>query len=173
MPYYMRTLFTLVNFFYLAGGDIRLISQFEEIEMTSSSSTMSDADTEYKKGGCCAFSGKAKWSGVNIAAMVIGFVLWWPIGLFLLFWILTGHDVSSLPEDIAEKWHRFNGSPSSNTAVTDNEVFNDYQQTQYDRIREIKEEIKSRARRFTDFRSTAKRRADEEEFRQFMDDKPS
>ena len=88
MPYYMRTLFTLVNFFYLAGGDIRLISQFEEIEMTSSSSTMSDADTEYKKGGCCAFSGKAKWSGVNIAAMVIGFVLWWPIGLFLLFWIL-------------------------------------------------------------------------------------
>ena len=141
--------------------------------MTSSSSTMSGGDTQHKKGGCCAFSGKAKWSGVNIAAMVIGFVLWWPIGLFLLFWILTGHDVLNLPEDITEKWHQFKGDPSNKTGVTDNEVFNEYQQTQYDRIRELKEEIKSRARRFTDFRSAAKRRADEQEFRQFMDDTPS
>ena len=92
---------------------------------------------------------------------------------FLLFWILTGHDVLSLPEDIAKKWHQLKGSQSSETGVTDNEVFNDYQQTQYDRIREIKEEIKSRARRFTEFRANAKRRADEEEFRKFMDDTPS
>ena len=141
--------------------------------MTSSSSTMSGSDTQHKKGGCCGSGGKANWSGVNIAAMVIGFVLWWPIGLFLLFWILTGHEVLNLPADLAEKWHQFKGDQSSKTAVTDNDVFNDYQQTQYDRIREIKEEIKSRARRFTEFRSAAKRRADEEEFRQFMDDKPS
>ena len=56
---------------------------------------------------------------------------------------------------------------------TGNQVFNEYQQTQFDRIREIKDEIKERARRFADFRSDAKRRADEEEFRRFMDDSPS
>ncbi len=141
--------------------------------MTCSSSTMSGSDTQYKNEGCCRFNGKANWSGVNIAAMVIGFVVFWPIGLFLLFWILTGHDVLNLPADFATKWHQLKGSPSSKTGDTDNGVFNDYQQTQHDRIREIKEEIKSRARRFTEFRSAAKRRADEEEFRQFMDDKPS
>ena len=56
---------------------------------------------------------------------------------------------------------------------SDNEIFNEYQQTQYDRISEIKEEIRTRARRFAEFRSDAKRRADEEEFRRFMDDSPS
>lgn len=159
--------------FYLAGGDTRLISQLEEIKMTCSSSTMNGSDSQYKKESCCGFGGKGKWSGVNIAAMVIGFVLFWPIGLFFLFWILTGHDVLNLPSDLAGKWHQFKGKQSSNTGVTDNVVFNDYQQTQYDRIREIKEEIKSRARRFTEFKAAARRRADEEEFRQFMDDTPS
>lgn len=159
--------------FYLAGGDTRLISQLEEIKMTVSTSTVSGSDTQSKNGKCCGFDGKANWSGANIVAMIIGFVLFWPIGLFLLFWIMTGRDVLDLPAAIADKWRQFKGNQSSKTEVTDNEVFNDYQQTQYDRIREIKEEIKSRAKRFTEFRSAAKRRADEEEFRQFMDDTPS
>ena len=134
---------------------------------------MSDGDTQHNKGRCCGSGAKANWSAVNLAAMIVGFVLWWPIGLFLLFWILTGHEVANLPEDITNKWRQFKGNQSHQTRETDNEVFNDYQQTQHDRIREIKEEIKSRARRFTEFRSDAKRRADEEEFRQFMDDTPS
>ncbi len=57
--------------------------------------------------------------------------------------------------------------------VEDNVVFSEYQQTQYDRIREIKDEIKSRSKRFNDFRASAKRRADQEEFNQFMADSPS
>jgi hypothetical protein len=51
-------------------------------------------------------------------------------------------------------------------------VFNTYQNTQYDRIREIKEEIRARAKRFSEFRADVKRRADEEEFNQFMSNAP-
>ena len=141
--------------------------------MTSSTSTMNDNGNQYSSRGCCGFGGKANWSGINIAAMVIGFVLFWPIGLFFLYWIMTGRNVLDLRADLAEKWHQFKGGESRKSGGTDNEVFNEYQQTQYDRIREIKEEIKNRARRFAEFRSTAKRRADEEEFRRFMDDTPS
>ncbi len=142
--------------------------------MTSSTNTMNDSDMQYKRHGGCVFGGKsANWSGFNIAAMVIGFVLFWPIGLFLLYWIMTGRNVADLSGHLSEKWHQFKGGNSSKSGGTDNEVFNEYQQTQYDRIREIKEEIKSRARRFSEFRSNAKRRADEEEFRRFMDDTPS
>ena len=57
-------------------------------------------------------------------------------------------------------------------ADTDNVVFNEYQQTQYDRVNEIKEEIKVRAKRFYEFRSDAKRRADAEEFNNFMSNSP-
>ena len=55
---------------------------------------------------------------------------------------------------------------------SDNSLFNEFQQTQYDRIREIKEEIADRSRRFQDYRADAKRRADEEEFNSFMSNSP-
>ena len=60
----------------------------------------------------------------------------------------------------------------SKDARSDNVVFNEFQQTQYDRIREIRDEIKERSRRFAQFRANAKRRADEEEFNRFMGDAP-
>jgi hypothetical protein len=44
----------------------------------------------FAKGGCCK---KGNWSGMNIAAMVIGFVLFWPIGLVLLYWNISGRDI--------------------------------------------------------------------------------
>jgi hypothetical protein len=116
---------------------------------------------------------KGNWSFMNIAAMVVGFVLFWPVGLFLLFWNISGRDVRNLPNAIQEKCAAmFNGSFGRSRKQKDstdtNSVFEEYQQTQYDRITEIKEEIKDRARRFGIFRSDAKRRADESEFKEFM-----
>lgn len=109
-----------------------------------------------------------RWTGVNIAAMVVGFVLFWPVGLVVLFWIYTGRDVQELPGAIKEQWGRMFHGTKRTQEDSDNVVFNDYQQTQYDRIREIKEEIKSRAQRFGEFRMSARRRADQEEFDRFM-----
>ena len=110
----------------------------------------------------------ARWSGINIAAMVVGFVFFWPVGLVVLYWIMTGRNVQELPGAVRDQWSRmFNGSRAPQ-GHADNVVFSDYQQTQYDRIREIKEEIKSRAQRFSEFRMGARRRADQEEFDRFM-----
>lgn len=126
-------------------------------------------------GGCCGnWGGRANWSGFNIAAMVVGFMVFWPIGLFLLYWIIQGRSVKELPQSIREQWSRMTGGRRDNsTGASDNTVFNEFQQAQYDRIREIKDEIKQRSRRFAEFRAKAKRRADEEEFSQFMAESPS
>ena len=62
---------------------------------------------------------------------------------------------------------------SSDVDDSGNSVFNAFQQTQHDRISEIKEEIRDRARRFSEYRADAQRRADEAEFNQFMSNKPS
>ena len=120
--------------------------------------------------GCCT---KGNWSGINIAAMVIGFIVFWPIGLLILYWNIKGRNVKDLPAAIQQKWSAMvNGSwsPSkgSDGMSSENTVFDEYQQTQYDRIVEIKEEIKNRARSFKDFRSDSKRRADDAEFKEFM-----
>lgn len=116
------------------------------------------------------FSRKGSWTGYNIAAMVLGFVFFWPVGLVILYWIIRGRDVRDLPAAAREKWSVFFGSSDRRGG---NIVFEEYQQTQYDRIREIKSEIKERSRRFAEFREEAQRRADQEEFNQFMASSPT
>jgi len=119
---------------------------------------------------------KANWSPLNIGAMVVGFILFWPIGLFVLYWNISGRDARDLPAAVKQKWsamfNRNRSTSVSASAATHNSVFDEFQQTQYDRIAEIKEEIKERTRRFNDFRSDAKRRAEEEEFKTFMASNP-
>ena len=117
-------------------------------------------------------SDRAKWSSFNIAAMVLGFVFFWPIGLIVLGWILSGRHVQELPGAIRQLWSTVFDKSDDSVSNSGNSVFHDYQQTQYDRIREIKEEIKVRSHRFGEFRSNAKRRADQEEFDQFMASSP-
>ncbi len=117
----------------------------------------------------------SRWSGTNIAVMVIGFIVFWPIGLALLAWIMSGRDVRDLPATIKMLWNQYFGGMGKEARVmsgSDNIVFNEYQQTQYDRISEIKNEIRERSRRFRDFSMQAKRRADQEEFDQFMANAP-
>jgi len=89
----------------------------------------------------------------------------------MLYWIMTGRQVTELPGAVREQWANWTGRNRGSGALgADNVVFAEYQQTQYDRIHEIKQEIKERARRFNDFRADVKRRADQEEFNQFMAD---
>lgn len=113
------------------------------------------------------------WSGANIAAMVLGFVLFPPLGFVVLVWTILGHPIQELPGWVRDKWSQTFGSrPARQTEGGDNVVFNQYQQTQYDRIREIKDEIRRRAEAFRSFRSDAKRRQDQREFDEFMSSGP-
>jgi hypothetical protein len=146
--------------------------------MSSSSGSTNDQSNNRSRGQCCGGWGKkGNWSGLNIAAMVLGFVFFWPVGLFVLYWIITGRNVKKMPQEVRHQWSRVTGNRNgndsfSNNGRNDNVVFNEFQQTQYDRIREIKEEVKARSHRFSEFRTNAKRRADEDEFNRFMADAP-
>lgn len=147
-----------------------------------SSTTQNDVSSAGKAWSCG--SGRSshrershRWSGTNIAVMVIGFIIFWPIGLALLAWIMSGRDVRDLPAAIKMLWNQYSGGIGIGReqrfmAGSENIVFNEYQQTQYDRISEIKNEIRERSRRFRDFSMQAKRRADQEEFEQFMANAP-
>lgn len=143
--------------------------------MTSSNGSATD------KSSTCTFGfkgkrdcGKGNWSPMNTGAMVLGFIAFWPLGLVLLYWNISGRDVRDLPAATKEKWAMLRAKKNHHHSAetTDNSLFNEFQQTQYDRIREIKEEIKDRSNRFKDFRADAKRRADEEEFNSFMSNSP-
>jgi len=122
--------------------------------------------------GPCFLSTQQKWSVVNIAGMVLGFVLFWPLGLAMLFWILSGRDVVDLPAVIRSKWAQFRGNHSTTSGNSDNVIFNEYQQTQRDRIQEIEEEIRKRETHFREYRDNANRQQDRREFDDFMSSSP-
>ena len=110
---------------------------------------------------------------MNIAALVAGFVIFPPLGFIVLLWTLSGRPITELPGAIRDKWNQYKGGKREmKPEASDNAVFKEYQQTQYDRINEIKEEIRTRAQRFAAFRSDAQRRKDQEEFDTFMSSAP-
>lgn len=132
-------------------------------------STVEKSDTRNWRDRRCG----GHWTGMNIAAMVVGFVFFWPLGLVILYWTLKGRNVKELPVAIKDRVSHLMGGVSRDGYGTGNVVFNEYQQTQYDRIREIKAEIKERSDRFNEFRADARRRADQEEFDRFMASSPT
>jgi len=141
--------------------------------MSSSSGTTVNQPNDRSWGPCRAGrAGKGNWTALNIAVMVASFVFFWPVGLVVLYWILTGRNVRDLPGAVVQKWNELRGSSHGFTMHSGNIVFNEFQQTQYDRINEIKHEIKMRSERFKDFRADAQRRADKEEFDRFMANSP-
>lgn len=142
--------------------------------MSSSQSSTTDQANHESRSHCCGNGGRrGNWSCLNIAAMVLGFVLFWPVGLLILYGNIKGVSVKEVPKMVRQKFSKIKGSwHHDGEHSSDNVIFNEFQQTQFDRIREIRDEIKERSRRFTQFRENAKRRADEEEFNRFMDDAP-
>ncbi len=119
------------------------------------------------------FCGRSHWSGANIAAMVLGFIIFPPLGFVVLLWTILGHPVQELPGWVHNKWNQvFRSRSAGSNSDSDNSVFNDFQQTQYDRIQEIKDEIRKRADAFRAYRDNLKRRQDQQEFDDFMSGKP-
>jgi hypothetical protein len=142
--------------------------------------TMSSTDystTDDSRGRC--FRGDMRnccgghWSGANILAMVAGFIIFAPLGFVVLVWTLLGRPIQEFPGWVREKWARFSGGRTAWTyGGSENSVFNEYQQTQHDRIREIREEIRNRAEAFRQFRADARRRKERQEFEDFMSSRP-
>ena len=129
--------------------------------------------------------GPPRWSAPNVLGVVVGFVVFGPLGLFVLGWVLSGREVLALPGAARRAWHALFGGPDGDglfggagrapfaeRSRTGNVVFDDYQRTQHERIREIRQEIAMRSRRFAEFRTAARRHADEAEFERFMASAP-
>ena len=123
-----------------------------------------------------------RWNAPNAIATVLSLMFLGPLGLLVLGWAISGRDVRDLPAAARRSWGALFGGRDSADGLglaglaergrTGNAVFDDYQRTQHERIREIRDEISARSRRFAEFRTEARRRADREEFERFMASAP-
>ena len=119
--------------------------------------------------------GRGVWNPVNIGLMILGFIFFTPLGLIILFGLIMGISPFQLPRKIASWFNEaseWTNTMSSRTAgprrKSGNDVFDEYQQTQLDRIEEIRSEVKDRDTQFKTFRQEEQRGKDKKQFDRFM-----
>ena len=134
--------------------------------------------------GCGYWQGKP-WKPVEIVAMVLGFIVYWPIGLAVLGWKFW-QKKSGYPGDIIsfgrEKWANWaHGSGRWSFAVnnwvassfgmgsTGNRAFDEWRTTELARLEEERQKLVAAEREFAEFIENLRHARDREEFERFMD----
>jgi hypothetical protein len=128
------------------------------------------------------------WKPVEILAMVLGFIVYWPIGLAVLGWKFwqkkSGYpgDIISFGRGKWEKWANWaQGSDRWDFAVnkwagssfgmgsTGNRAFDEWRTTELARLEEERQKLVAAEREFAEFMENLRHARDREEFERFMD----
>ena len=123
---------------------------------------------------------KPEWSPLTIVLMLLGFVVFWPLGLAVLAYILWGQRFSG-PADRAERWinrqkqwagrcgsrHGFAGQGFS----SGNAAFDAYREEQLKRLDEERRKLDEEINEFQDYLRNLHMARDREEFDRFMRDR--
>ena|SRR5262245_27664054 len=106
---------------------------------------------------------RGRWTPLGIFAMILGFVVWWPLGLALIGYILWGGSIDQLVDDLAAKvremWRP--GQPSTSSG---NAAFDAYRAETLNRLETEQAEFAAFVRKLREAR-------DREEFDRFMADR--
>jgi len=136
----------------------------------------------------------APWKPVEILAMVLGFVVFWPIGVAVLGWKFwqkkSGYpgDIISFVREKWEKWEKSRnwanwarggerwGFAARNWAAsgfgmasTGNRAFDEWRASELARLEEERQKLVAAEREFAEFMENLRHARDREEFERFMD----
>jgi hypothetical protein len=128
---------------------------------------------------------KPQWGPLTIALMVLGFVIWWPLGLAVLAYILWGEMFGGSAEKAqgfvnrtrswaencgpkgAHGFHRHGGFRS----YSGNAAFDDYRAEQLRRLEEERKRLDEEVHAFHEYMRNLRMARDREEFDRFMRDR--
>ncbi len=128
---------------------------------------------------------KPAWSFITIALMVLGFILFWPLGLAMLAYILWGEYFGGSPEK-ADQWIKkqknnwkrnqnkrdFARSYSKRDGFnTGNAAFDKYREEQLRRLEEERERLDEEIIQFQEYMKNLQMARDREEFDRFMNER--
>lgn len=124
---------------------------------------------------------KPQWGPLTIALMVLGFIVWWPLGLAMLAYIVWGENFGGSAEKAqgfvhrskawAEKcgprgYHHGGWRNSSGNAA-----FDDYRAEQLRRLEEERKRLDEEINAFHEYMANLRKAKDREEFDRFMRDR--
>jgi uncharacterized membrane protein YgcG len=118
------------------------------------------------------------WTPATIALMVLGFVVFWPLGLAMLAYIIWGDRLEGFKRDVnratdgifagcrrgADKTHRWGHGVSR----TGNVAFDDWREKELERLAEERRKLDETLAEFDDYVRELRRAKDQDEFDRFM-----
>jgi hypothetical protein len=114
------------------------------------------------------------WTPATIALMILGFVVFWPLGLAMLAYILFGErlrgfkrDVNQAADGMFAGCRRSHGRYRSQFG-TGNVAFDDWRKAELDRLEEERRKLDEMRADFDNYVRELRRAKDQEEFDRFM-----
>ena len=110
------------------------------------------------------------WSPLNIVLMIAGFVVFWPLGLAMIAWIIWGDEIARMVGDARAQFRgACRTAPfSATTGRTGNRAFDDYRAAELRRLAEERRELERMRAEFEGFLAELRRAKDQREFERFM-----
>ncbi len=136
--------------------------------------------SEHKSHKSC--KGSRKWSKLELASMIGGFIVFWPVGLLALgaklvngeMWKGSKHNVmpwtaySEWRETKGEKPFGFTAPPWAAKTQSGNEAFDAYKKQQLERLEAERRKLDEEQKAFAEHLTKLRRAKDQEEFDRFM-----
>jgi hypothetical protein len=129
----------------------------------------------WRRGSCGPFRG---WHPVEMLAMVLGFAVWWPIGLAVLGYKMAQKKGIPLPDVVEMARERFNGfargfRPEERRRwrpfeTSGNAAFDEWRKTELEKLEEQRRKLDAAEREFAEHMDNLRRARDKEEFERFM-----
>jgi len=117
------------------------------------------------------------WTPATIALMVLGFMIFWPLGLAMLAYILWGErldgfkrEVNSATDNMASQFRGCRRGPRA-AARTGNVAFDDWREAELKRLHEERMKLDEVRAEFDEYSRELRRAKDQDEFDRFMADK--
>jgi hypothetical protein len=121
------------------------------------------------------------WTPLTILLMIVGFIVFWPLGLAMLAYILFGDRVpeirkhfSEAGENMKREWNGFRGCDwnasrtSYGFSASGNAAFDEYREKELKRLEEERRRLDEERREFEGYVRDLRRARDKEEFDRFM-----
>lgn len=113
------------------------------------------------------------WTPLTTFLMILGFIVFWPLGLAMLAYILWGDHFHRVADDARGHFRgcsmrKMKDTAFSGTGRTGNVAFDEYRERELARLEEERRRIDAMRAEFDDFLHNLRRAKDQEEFDRFM-----
>lgn len=115
-----------------------------------------------------------RWTPFNTVAMILGFVLFWPLGLAMMAYIVWGDrmtgNLATARDKIDGFGEKFGRSrrPQYRAQATGNTAFDEYRTAEFARLDEERRKIDEMRAEFDEFVDNLRHAKDQKEFDKFM-----